>query len=289
MVLAHRELLKGEPGKPGERGAQGAPGPAGPPGKDADLETVVKLLATKWGYKLTGARGEKGDPGPDGPRGPKGDDGEAVGANAPMWVSGIYRKGSVVQYGQGKLARALEDTNTNPRNREFWERVGNGGLEFRGYVKFEDTYKLEDGDLYTQDNAVFGKVNGKLKLLIKAPKDGKNGDPGKPGKNGESAPRILSALINDKNELQFLFDNGETVTVEGFLELVSELEKSVPVYPIGTVINSISKTPPSGCYPCDGSPIPKHCGNLMKLVGSDKTPVINPGNGLRAYVYGGEL
>jgi hypothetical protein len=57
--------------------------------------------------------------------------------------------------------------------------------------------------------------------------------------------------------------------------------------PVGTVIHSVSKTPPLGFYPCDGGLIPKHCGELIKLTGADRTPVVNPGDGLRAYVYGG--
>jgi hypothetical protein len=200
----------GHDGKPGPRGEKGDPGPLGPEGKAGANGRDGK----------PGPRGEKGDPGPTGQKGDKGDSGEAIGANASIWEPRIYLKGEVVQYGIGKLAIALDNTNTNPRDRDKWERIGSGGLDFRGVIKKNETSQLEDGDCFVQDGSFFAKFNGKIRLLAMRGKDGKDGTPGKDGKPGVDGPKPLG-MVFDEGVLKTVYDDGTTFVVEGFADTIN--------------------------------------------------------------------
>lgn len=54
--------------------------------------------------------------------------------------------------------------------------------------------------------------------------------------------------------------------------------------PVGTVISNLSLVAPAGYLACDGADIPAQYTQLIALSSNGKTPSINPGSGLFAYI-----
>lgn len=178
---------------PGPAGASGARGPQGEKG-------------------LQGVCGERGVDGPQGVAGVPGRDG--IGLSAKIWEPGIFREGELVQYGFGKLAKAVRDTTAPPESRVDWERIGTSGFELKG-VKQEDA-QYEQGDIFVDGGSCFVHWNGKARMLVKRGRDGKNGEPGadgrdgRNGRDGSDGPKPLE-LRAYAGGMALVYDDGEIV------------------------------------------------------------------------------
>jgi len=137
-------------------------------------------------------RGRDGDPGEPGKPGDKGADG--IGADATIWEPRVYREGAVVTHFLGQFFRALVDTVEEPGDSAHWQRLGNGGLRWRGPVEEGD--ELHPGDLVPKDGALFQVDHTRQRRLVAARGEkGKRGDPGAPGKPGADGGALLDVTL----------------------------------------------------------------------------------------------
>jgi hypothetical protein len=179
------------------------PGPAGAPGKDPDPAAVAQILAADSGFteQIKGAPGVPGKDGKDGSDG--------AGMDAPQWKAGaVYREGTVVVANIGQYFRALKDTASSPDEPDHWQRVGAGGLRYRGAFKADAVYV--DGDLFVKDFGTFCVIGGTPVLLAGRGSVGKTGEPGARG-----APRSDGSAFTFDVDMRFL--KGRYVDVDGRL------------------------------------------------------------------------
>lgn len=215
-------LLKRQPGPQGEPGKDGEPGPQGEkglPGQDGigikavqaddDSSAFYLLLTDDTEVKvnlpqpLPGAAGKDGEPGPQGEKGLPGLDGkngkDGAGVDCPVWSPGIYRQGAAVHFALGKVYRAKCDTVTKPGSDD-WERLGAGGLEYKGLK--DPAAEYEAGDLVTEDGSLFLHDGKKFRLAVK------RGDRGRKGSDGKNAPQVIGGRLVD-SALEVVFDDGQ--------------------------------------------------------------------------------
>lgn len=107
---------------------------------------------------------------------------DGAGIEAPQWVPGIYRKGTIVHDNQGQFFKAKVDTTEKTDNREHWDRLGKCGFRFCGGFKSDFTY--EDGDLVVKDYSLMLFLGGEFRLIAGRGKQGERGEKGKPGADG---------------------------------------------------------------------------------------------------------
>jgi hypothetical protein len=209
------------------RGEKGEKGDKGDPGEVDHTLVAVRLLEdSRARAALRGEKGEKGaDADPDevaarlggndnfiravtGPRGEEGPRGEpGLGFEVKQWAPGVYRKGDVVQYAFGRLARAKCDTYGNPGRSDEWERIGTGGFDWCG-VK-QDGRVYQDGDLYIDNGTTFLVVDGKARIFAKRGTDGKDGTNGSDGVDGASP--VGFKFSADGSSMLTVFDNGKSL------------------------------------------------------------------------------
>lgn len=176
-------------------------------------EKVVSIVENS--PKLKGERGDRGEKG--------------IGIDAPIWVAGVYREGTIVQHDIGRFSRALKDTSAPPNTKD-WERIGTMGLAFTGVKKADRTYI--EGDMFIDDGSLFLMSGGEVRMITKRGKDGLpgkdvKGEPGKPGVKGDKGASICGvALSNDK--LQLITDEGEIfdIDLKEFGDHIAELTQN---------------------------------------------------------------
>lgn len=171
-------------------------------GKDAspvDPRLVVAAIKTdaEMMARLRGRDGKDADAAKDGQDGKDG-----VGIMAPIWEPGVYRKGAVVTFAQGKFYRAAQDTAEQPGSCSDWERVGTAGTEFKGVRKDGVTYEI--GDEVIDNGSLFRHDGRKFRMICQ------RGKSGEPGEDGADAPHI-TALAYVDDQLEVVLSNGKVL------------------------------------------------------------------------------
>jgi len=185
-----------------------------------------------------GRDGIDGKDGVDGQDGAKGDTGEkgvdGVGLDAPVYESGVYREGSIVQAHFGQVYKAVRDTSEGVDS-EDWERVGTSGFRLTGTFDAEKEYVA--GDLFIKGFGLFLHDGAEARLIAGRGPEGKKGEKGAAGKDGKDGQdgkdgatfdaleikgTNLVAVIRSEEGLQ-----EHAVDLAPFLEATVEVTKSV--------------------------------------------------------------
>jgi hypothetical protein len=250
------QSVKGDRGEPGEKGERGAPGVdgvsvKGEPGEKGERgDDGVSIEAVEIGegefdliftnkdrvtLKLPlGIKGDKGDKGEDGLT-LKGDDGErgekgepgvpGVGIDAKLWMPGVYREGSIVQYEFGRFYVATRDTASTPGEDVDWLRMGRSGFRWRGLKK--DGAHYDHGDFFIDNGSTFLVVEDKPRMFAQRGKDGANGTNGMNGKDGAS---VTEMVITSNGELLLTRSDGEVFAADIRPMLVPIIERMVQAH-----------------------------------------------------------
>jgi hypothetical protein len=182
--------------------------------------------------------GKDGVDGADGQDGAKGDTGEkgvdGVGFDAPVYESGVYREGSVVQAHFGQVYKALKDT-AEGVDSEDWERVGTAGFRLTGTYEAEKEYVA--GDLFIKGFGLFLHDGAEARLIAGRGPEGKKGEKGATGKDGKDGQdgkdgSTFEALEIKGTNLVAVMRTSEglqehAVDLAPFLEATVEVTKSV--------------------------------------------------------------